>query len=141
MIGVMIWYAIILQVSITKVIFSFFYLIFIYNTHPKSKHRWWIIHHHLYPVTQILLPCHRLWHNMSSMQFQIIRRVVKIGKALVFTLIQRYSDENRSSRLQLFPSRWCAKSKKFMFCMILTFTNFIHFIWNESTNEYQLINI
>ena len=114
MIGVMIWYAIILQVSITKVIFSFFYLIFIYNTHPKSKHRWWIIHHHLYPVTQILLPCHRLWHNMSSMQFQIVRRVVKIGKALVFTLIQRYSDENRSSRLQLFPSRWCAKSKKFM---------------------------
>ena len=119
-----------------------FSILFSYTIpHPKSKHRWWIIHHQLHPVTQILLPCHRLWHNMSSMQFQIIRRVGKIGKALVFTIIQRYCDENRSSRLQLFPSRWCAKSKKNSCCMILTFTNFIHFIWNESTNEYQLINI
>ena len=138
MTGEIVRYAIILQESITKVIFLFLsYFHIQYPSETKTP----LVNNSSYPVTQILLPCHRLWHNMSSMQFQIIRRVVKIGKALVFTLIQRYSDENRSSRLQLFPSRWCAKSKKNSCCMILTFTNFIHFIWNESTNEYQLINI
>ena len=101
----------ILQESITKVIFLF--LSYFHIQYP-SEIKTPLVNNSSYPVTQILLPCHRLWHNMSSMQFQIVRRVVKIGKALVFTIIQRYSDENRSSRLQLFPSRWCAKSKKFM---------------------------
>ena len=71
------------------------------------------------------------------MQFEIIRRVGKIGKALVFTIIQRYSDENRSSRLQLFPSRWCAKSKKFMLYDFYLLRPF-HM---KRIYEYQLITI